>query len=211
MVPVDLLLPSEGPDLTAEPKVRRIVAGEHNKTLQASGCPITAQVRITSSTTDSAVWMLQSLDTRGNPKTVGGDEYYVTFQYNEAKDITAAAHAIDHKDGTYKLQFTTTPLDPFPTPTTPGTTQEGTLKVYFQYSCGIGTVPRPVRDHWDTNGATRLVQELRNVPRPPWNHFDPTTVRNSPTTDNGPIDFGNHRMVILFGDSLCEKLSRTRK
>jgi len=115
-----------------------------------ASCSVTSQVRVVQ---NNPLWILESIDAKGNPKTVGGDEFYVTYRDDivaKATEVTAAAFIDDLGDGTYSLDFVTTPMNPIPS----NLTGRGTLTVNFQYSCGIGKAHQPVKDKCTMGGAT---------------------------------------------------------
>lgn len=81
---------------------------------------------------------MHSVDSQGRNKTIGGDEYYVTYKDQNVvvNASTLVALVNDQQDGSYILDFVTTPLNPVPS----NLTGRGMLAVYFQYSCGIGAI-----------------------------------------------------------------------
>ena len=173
-----------------------------------NNCSLTSQVRIERYDTH---WVLQTLDGRGNYKTKGGDEFYVT--YTEASNRhknsnatnptpTAVARVTDQQDGSYRLDFVTVPM----TATTNQNADEnvdmkrGTLHVVLQYSCGIGQIPQPVKDKWPTGGSSAIAFSISNVPRPYCRVFKPPV----------GVDLSSFDVVISFGDSLMGHLAGYR-
>ena len=116
----------------------------HNTSINESDvlgdCPMTAQVSL-----DTSVWVLRTYDIKGQPKKVGGDEYYISYRHSLAADtIIAASNTTDHGNGTYSLQFTTSP---WLQAAGPGTLPErGVLIIWLEYSCGVSAMERPLRN-----------------------------------------------------------------
>jgi hypothetical protein len=165
-----------------------------------ANCLVTSQVRIIQK---SSQWILQSIDTNGNNKTVGGDEFYVTYTDNNPPrkgDHTAAALIQDLENGLYALTFKTTPMYPNPK----ALTGVGTLNVHFLYSCNIGLAHQPVKDKWKSGGATQIHHTKSNVSQPPILTFRPPS----------GVDISTFDLVVSFEDSLMQSfvsLSLERK
>ena len=119
-------------------------------------CSITTQYRlIVSSSEEQPLWILQSLQgPDGTPKAVGGDELYVVWNASTTEDDVLVALVDDPGDGTYALDFVLPPLLTHRqqqgerkqqhkiTSTTPPS-DTGTLTIYLEYSCGLGSVMPP--------------------------------------------------------------------
>ena len=155
---------------------------------KSSDCPITAQVSI-----DTTTWVLQTYGIDGSRKTVGGDEFYIYFMQN-ATTIVAVSRTSDLGNGAYALKFTT---HPFFQQDSLRKNKRGTLVVWLEYSCGIGSIPRPKRDRWSTNGAVLTNWNASHVPLPPLKKFR--------KPDVGTIDLGQHRSVLAVGDSVMQQ------
>jgi hypothetical protein len=144
---------------------------------------------------EKVVWMLQAVDDLGNNKTVGGDEFYVSYQDDDDTQTSAAAFVTDLQDGTYQLDFVTLPYRlslPFSTEQTlSSTTHHGTITIHFQYTCGVGSIPVPLKASWPEGGALKRKHSSR-VPRPPIRLFQPPRVPNLSAFD----------FVAGVGDSL---------
>jgi hypothetical protein len=161
-------------------------------------CTITTQVRVLR---QNSAWLMQSIDSDGNDKGVGGDEYYVTysdnFERNSSETPTgsgtrrtiAVALITDRQDGTYLLDFVTTPMNPKPG----NLTGAGILTVHFQYSCGMGRMYQPLKDSWKGGGSS-MTSFSRETIEPPFRTFQPPR-------DHG-IDLSVFNLTISFGDSL---------
>jgi hypothetical protein len=141
-------------------------------------CYPTAQVQITFS---KPHWTLTTLDKHGNKKHIGGDEFYIVYRDNSLKetseDPTAIALIQDYENGTYTLDFITIPTKP-PNPLPPnplGFKSLGNLTVYFDYTCGIGSMAPPSKRHWDNKGSTSAVFTRQHVPQPPIRTFQHPT------------------------------------
>jgi hypothetical protein len=199
-----LLLPNST-DATAERKVMEQLVNataleEHNNPLH--NCAITTQVRILQL---NSQWLLQSIDAQGNNKGVGGDEFYITytdnFEYNNnSSEARAAAVALvtDRQDGTYLLDFVTTPMNPNPG----NLTGAGILTVYFQYSCGIGRMYQPLKDSWKGGGSSMTSFSTKTI-EPPLRTFQPPR--------NHGIDLSVFNLTLSFGDSLMDRLVSHRQ
>jgi hypothetical protein len=160
-----------------------------------ANCSVTSQVRIVQM---SSQWMMQSIDTNGNNKTVGGDEFYVTYTENnptQSGKHTAAALVQDLENGLYTLTFKTTPMNPHPG----NLTGVGTLSIRFLYTCNIGLAHQPVKDKWKAGGATLIHHTKSNVTQPPLRTFRPPS-----GVDLSPFD-----LVVSFGDSMMESFVRS--
>jgi hypothetical protein len=192
-----LLLPNNT-DATAERKVMEQLVNitaleEHNNPLH--NCAITTQVRIFRL---NSQWLMQSIDAQGNDKGVGGDEFYITYTDNvehnsDETRATAVALIADRQDGTYLLDFVTTPMNPKPG----NLTGAGILTVYFQYSCGIGRMYQPLKDSWKGGGASMTTYSAKTI--------EPSIRTFQPPRNHG-IDLSVFNLTISFGDSLMSHL-----
>jgi hypothetical protein len=117
---------------------------------------------------------------------------------NENNYFTLVAAVQDLGDGTYSLDFSTTPMNPEPSPNWKG---RGMLTVYFQYTCGIGALYPPLKDNWETGASSRAVYNRTNITIPPYRHFRPP---------ESNIDLSSYDLVVSFGDSLMELLVKNR-
>jgi hypothetical protein len=195
-----IALPSEPDNLVEELLKKRMRIRVHaNKTKgkiisPLENCSATSQVRILQYSDTS--WALVSLDANGQSKTMGGDEYYVTYTDASSKNATLVAFDHDNRDGTYDLNFSTTPMNPV------NITGLGILTVHLQYTCGIGAMGQPLKNQWKSGATCGASWSRANVTTPLYQVF-------SPPTDTG-IDFSPHSMVIGYGDSLMEGLFRDK-
>lgn len=162
--------------------------------LDVSSCKITSQVRLIAA---SPKWILQSIDESGNDKSMGGDEFYVTYTDSsiegETDRPTAVALVEDLHNGQYELDFLTTPLDP----SVEGLSDTGSLRVYFQYSCGIGFLSKPDKGSWKGGGTSSFYHKLVDIQKPPIRAFQPPSL--------GGICFPDFRKVIGVGDSVLSE------
>jgi hypothetical protein len=166
-----------------------------------ANCSVTSQVRIIQKSRNSQ-WILQSVDTNGNDKAEGGDEFYVTYTDNQRlqtknRNHTAVALISDLENGSYALDFVTTPMDP----NSGNLTGAGTLTVHFEYTCNIGRSPQPTKVDWKFGGATLIHHSKLNISQPPIRAFQ---------FPPGDIDFSTFDRVVWFGDSLMETFVRKR-
>lgn len=166
----------------------------------------TSQVRVY--VKPNGQWMLQALDLNGNPKSVGGDEFFVRYfgnvaamnsdQYvnarldkiNDYAPPTAVAHVADHKNGTYSLDFVRVPFAEEDDWT--NKTVGGTLSISLIYTNGIGRMTRPYKDDWKTGGfLSKNYNEWNMTVQPPIRDFV------------APMyDLRQYDQVICYGDSL---------
>ena len=169
-------------------------------------CRPTSQVRVkgisTTNTTNNSThphhWVLQSLDDRGKEKGQGGDEFYVAYFDDWEKyeiDPTAVALVHDRKDGTFELQFVTTPMRRHLNPNRRGI---GTLHIYFQYTCGIGSLSPKSKHSWKSAGASDLHFTANAIPEPPIQNFQPPTQYN----------LSEFSSVFFVGGSIFSQLVR---
>ena len=193
------------PDLSIEEYLRNTTADAILSPFD--DCRPTTQVRVIksgaiqtrNSSTNSTNWILQSLDSDGIPKTVGGDEFYVRYRDEAAATddpfSTLVALVTDRHDGLYELDFFTTPRfqeqlgnEQIPT----GLTGRGTLSVHFTFTCGLGSLPPPSKNDWRGHGQSAALHQAFNVSLPPYSLFQKPQLYN----------FSKHPLVISFGDSL---------
>ena len=193
-------LPSDGPDPNVYRNVFSTIRPDSTNTSHLlESCKPTAQVQIRRSiTTGSEQWFLQAIDKQGKEKTVGGDEFYVTYtdsslSRRDQETSTFVATVKDLKNGMYSLDFSTTPMNPH----AENLTGRGTLKVYFQYTCEIGFFYPPQKDGWTTGAPSRVVHSHPNVTVPSFRRFQP------PNEDKA-ISLSQYDNVISFGDSMME-------
>jgi hypothetical protein len=162
-----------------------------------ANCSVTSQVRIIQK---SPQWILQSIDANGNDKTKGGDEFYVIYTDDNRPQYgnhTAVALIKDLENGSYALDFVSTPMDPEPT----GLTGMGKLTVHYEYTCGIGHAHQPMKAGWKFGGATLIHHSKSNITQPPIRAFQ------LPPSD---IDLSTFDLVVTFGDSLMQTLVREK-
>lgn len=184
-------------------------------------CPTTCAVQLivrnvttTSTTTISCEdyttsWELQSLDCQGNPKTMGGDEYYVTFTdaslaatnaHSKDEDVwtqpvSAVAWIQDQSNGRYTLDFQASPMSPSSLP--PHRNKGGGIvTVYFQYTCGIGRMAFPLKKNWTNGGQSVTWARTESLSLlPPLRPFE--------IPEHRP-NIWNFTNIIPIGDSLLQ-------
>jgi hypothetical protein len=189
----------EVPDVALSEQLssRIVVNASIGQVSPLENCAVTAQVRIQTSSTGQ--WTLQALDDQGRDKTIGGDEFYVTYadqHLNQSRHVSLVAEVQDYKNGTYGLDFWTSPMNPRPT----NLTGAGRLAVYFQYTCGIGVFYDPLKANWRGSGTSGRSFVIDDMPMPGYSEFQPPT----------DIDLSPYDKVISFGDSLMELLVKGR-
>jgi hypothetical protein len=138
----------------------------------------------------------------GTPKTVGGDEYYVTYVDGTmlpGTNLTAAAFAHDQGDGTYRLDFYESSMNVLPSPLH----GHGTLTAHLQYTCEMGRPVNPEKDKWSFGGALNIAFSFENVTMPSSKKFVP------PNSDKA-IDLGLYAHVVYHGDSIMRMLVNKR-
>jgi hypothetical protein len=193
----DMRYPEFGNMTAAEKVASEYVVRDKSDYDPLANCSVTTQARIIQ---NSPQWILQSVDANGNDKTVGGDEFYVTYTDNkrpENGNHTAAALITDLENGSYALDFVTTPMDP----DSGNITGVGTLTVHFEYTCNIGRARQPTKADWKFGGATLIRHSRSNITQPPIRAFQ------FPPSD---IDFSPFDLVVSFGDSMMETFVRGR-
>jgi hypothetical protein len=165
-----------------------------------ANCSATSQVKILQYSDGS--WKLVSLDAKGSNKTMGGDEYYVTYAdaSSQSRNVTLVAFDHDNGDGTYDLDFSTTPMNMNPIHT--NISGYGNVTVHLEYTCGVGAMGQPLKDKWQSGATCGTSWTRDNVTTPLYRIF-------SPPTDNG-IDWSAHNLVIGFGDSIMEGFFKVR-
>jgi hypothetical protein len=180
-------------------------------------CSATTQFRlwIPLSSNNTRPWKLQALHgPHGLPKTCGGDEIYVQWVAHRDKNSTnhhldmGIALVTDANDGTYTLDFVTPPLLQHERA---GTTKQdstaidmGTLTIYYDYTCGIGSLLAPQKERYARAGEVQVSWNHTAIPRPRIRSFD------VPNIDHA-IDLSQYDKVHGFGDSLMMQLVKWYK
>jgi hypothetical protein len=191
--------PEHGNMTAAEKVASEYVVRDKSDYDPLANCSVTSQARIIRK---SPQWILQSVDANGNDKTVGGDEFYVTYRDNKRPrngEDTAVALIQDLADGSYALDFVTTPMDPV----AGNLTGTGNLTVHFEYTCHIGRAHQPMKDDWQFGGATLIHHSKSNIQQPPLRAF-----QFSPSDID--IDLSVFDLVVSFGDSMMQTFVRDR-
>jgi hypothetical protein len=163
-------------------------------------CAITSHFRLVIPAQDTEPWILQTFDSRGE-KTVGGDELYIMWKAKNGDQAVAWAH--DRQDGKYELEFIQPPIRRIQKKQ-PGPTLLGRVTVFYDYSCGIGSLAPPLKDNYTRAGEVQMLFIQKDVPRPPIREFQ------EPNTDYA-IDLERYDFVYFFGDSMLQQLSRRQK
>ena len=180
--------------------------------IRNGSCPVTSQLQLLLTSSDNnnngsrGGWKVRSLDINGKRKTVGGDEFYVTY-----KDVaalrqgsvghplrlspTAVAYANDQGDGSYELDFYMSPLSSVPLEQLVG---RGELTISMQYTCGVGMIPNNKKAKWGSGGLLGKVVYIVPVP------IRPTIAKFVQPNADKAIDLGKYKKVLVFGDSNME-------
>jgi hypothetical protein len=160
-------------------------------------CPVTAQLQLNYFSDQN--WTLQSLDGNGIRKTMGGDEYYVTYQdeihFGQASP-TAIAYVHDQNDGLYILDFVQSPFNLDIT----HISGFGLLTIDLQFTCAFGKLEHGTKRLWNT-GGTLMIQYNYTVSNAP-----PIRAFQVPNADS-KIDLGKYGEVLVYGDSNLELFS----
>jgi hypothetical protein len=198
---VSLLIPKE-PD-------REIQANIEASTENCCSGNATCQVELRAN--ELSNWTIHSRDVDGHFKSQGGDEYYICYEEHSESDggagklLTCQAVALlqDRKDGSYVLDFVTTPMQPALPPLYEGGLSKikGVFTVYFEYTNGIGQLPPPEKKDWPNGGYTHRCYSRELSRRPPIRPFSPP-----PCT----VDLGSFDRIIAFGDSTMDQFVRQR-
>ena len=191
----DVVWMPQQPDSTPSHTFQQAFLNNSNNYYSASdvlnGCPIPSQLSLSLQT-----WTIQTHDINSSPKTVRGDEFYISHRHpDNTTRIIATSNTTDHGDGTYGLSFTTSPF--LDNRDVSGIPQRGVLVIWLEYSCGVGGMLRPYRDGWSHNGAALTNWNAMNVPRP-----SPMRVFRPLNTDG--VDLGQYSTVIAVGDTVME-------
>ena len=145
-----------------------------------SGCDATSAIRID---TSSNPWILTSLNTEGQIKTYGGDEFYITYSIDGlAPSPDAVARIVDRNDGTYSLYFleSRSPLRKHgkhgasaPFPDSIGTTNEfGVLSVNLISTCATSFLHPPGKAGWAADGSINVMWKKGGVMPPLYGYFN---------------------------------------
>jgi hypothetical protein len=181
-------------------------------------------------------WTIRTLDNNGNYKTMGGDEFYVTYTdgYNDnatpQAGPTAVAIVKDLENGSYRLEFVTVPPLSFSNTShsipeyldgSVGDTGLGRLEIFLQYTCYMGTVYQPLKDGWKTGGASNIRVVMENIIRPRMQTWqdrlkarggvirNPKTLPDPKATNPSIVSLSQFDTSIFFGDSLMAQMVMT--
>lgn len=192
----EIVIPEE-PFTSLVRNLEEVIVLQGNEKSPLQHCSPTAQVKITFK---GDTWTLQSLDHLGREKNQGGDEMYITYtdgSRNEGAPPTAVALIEDLDDGRYLLNFSTTPMNPIPSDLI-GT---GRLNIYFEFTCGIGSLPQPSKLLWKNSGSSFQNSVAFDVPEPAMKQFKPPQLP----------DLSHWPLVVFFGDSTMLQMVKDRK
>jgi hypothetical protein len=171
--------------------------------------------------------VLYSLDSDGRRKTTGGDEFYVRYEEftlvnidgdeKVSKEIAtqAVAFITDHDDGSYELDFCTTPMHPNPSPRTHTTTNKTdcsdneekiirNITIHFEYTDNMGFLSPPSKQDWLNGGYSHKQYNFEL----PTSLYRPFIRVFSPPTQS--VDLSKFDQVFAFGDSTFCQFMRQR-
>ncbi len=166
-------------------------------------------------------WQIQTLDAKGAPKIVGGDNFYVYYsEFVEANNqFVPAAVAIptDHNNGTYGLEFVSIPFLDIPSlkesSDRNGQRKTGRLTIHPITTCFIGELYPPLKDGWKTSGSTNVKWTIEDITRPSviqdWyadRYINKISESNDPKKKirNSLLDFDR---VVFAGDSILSHMT----
>jgi hypothetical protein len=146
-------------------------------------------------------WILQTFDSRGLAKSVGGDEVYIIWKGQNGDQAVAWAH--DLLDGTYELEFVQPPIRSVQGQSEPdhALATKGKLTIFYDFSCGIGSLMPPLKENYTRAGEVQTMVLQKGVPRPPIREYA------QPNADYA-LDLSKYDFVYFFGDSMIQQLSR---
>jgi hypothetical protein len=145
------------------------------------------------------------------PKRQGGDEIYVEWVSSTDPFEMGIAMITDQNDGTYHLKFVRPPIlqKNYTTKNeTPNVAPIGTITIYYDYTCGIGSMFAPDKDQFRRAGEVHLSFNHSNIPKPYIHDFIPPNVATKTDQKKLKIDLSKYDTVIAFGDSLMLQLVR---
>ena len=185
------------PDRSIQERISSSIG--NSTTSPLSHCNVTSQVQIVHSLNET-VWILHALDDQGQPKHVGGDEFYITYTDDNSTDVTwdpvhnrviqhptSVALIQDLENGMYRLEFVSPPMANRNW-TAAG---QGYLTIHFVYTCGVAQIT--LKDDWKDGGYSGTVYAIHAVPSPPTRDFVPPTIEK-------PLSEYDH--ITVFGDSI---------
>lgn len=224
-----LRVPSE-PDVTILKRLRNSIqrsnwggesgsSGDVDSLIAAACCQVEIHLR-----SSQENCLLYSLDCNGRRKTRGGDEFYIRYEECSveaageeqqspliALTLQAVAITTDVGDGSYELDFCTTPMCPkMPEDDDAfdGKAREASWTVHFEYTNTIGAMAPPRKSSWKNGGYIHTTYQIKGDPmelRPPHiRKFHPPS-RTSTTCNLSRFD-----QVFLFGDSTFCQFARQR-
>jgi len=190
-----LRLPLEGIDHNPQAVVNDIAKGDTSHFLH--GCDATSGVQIS---TSSNPWVMTSLDLRGNFKTYGGDEYYVTYSFDAAaKSPDAIARVVDMADGTYELYFLQS-RSPFWI-LAQNAVASGVLTINLLYTCAVMLVEPPGKKFWERDGHIHSIWKAGRILPPSFGRFKIEPRRF-------PELYTAYNFVYAVGNSLMQEISK---
>jgi hypothetical protein len=198
---LELRIPSV-PDTPIMEKLRQSI-GPSPSPLENCLPTLQLLLQISSKNNTASEWILQAMDESGTPKTMGGDELYITWQdhgWNVQEHPSAVALTLDREDGSYELDFMVPPLASSRALSSSNTIRGGgNLTIHYQYTCGIGHMGPPTKDNWKDGGALFRTYTVEVPVRPTIRPFQFQNLLD-PVTQY-PIALSSYQKVLVFGDS----------
>ncbi len=216
LVPISIYLPETLDKQNVEndmKKLRDVIILGKDESSPLDNCPPTVQIEMYQRVINGhKSWFIRTFDEAGNAKNIGGDEFFIDYTdwhpEHENSDISdgiepdAVAIIHDFKNGTYQLDFFSTPMKVTETDKIFRPSRgKGRIKISFEYTCGIGALPQPTKVNWSASGAMYQKALYKDdFPRPTIRNFQPP---QSPK-------LSKYSSVIFFGDSTMRQLSVNR-
>lgn len=153
-------------------------------------------------------WRIRTYNAKGQPKLLGGDTFYVSFTFGNEKEQHAdlVAHVTDLQDGTYHLEFSTTPMKP-KLLLTADSLHNVTISVYLEYTCGIDANYFPPRKKdWKNGAAVRRSYTVSTT----ISHLPAYQTFQQPGISDKNKKLSRYDHVVSFGDSLMEILVKSK-
>ena len=172
-------------------------------------CPLTMQLELRIPIDQPGQpWILQSLDQYGQPKTIGGDEYYIAWKSpDESQPIASIVK--DLNNGQYEIHFQRSFfVDDGKAYDRRGRPRgdNSILSIEFEYTCRLGTLPQFHKKHWQSGGFSLVRAEIELGAQ-----YVPPIADAIVPNANHEIDLSNYTRVVYFGDSNVQSLVKSIK
>ena len=172
-------------------------------------------------------WEIHTLDLKGVPKPLGGDNFFIVYSeyfYDDNGPVydsdklrpMAVALQTDHYNGTYGLDFVSIPFMNLPSNASKhnGQRKKGILTVHVISTCFIGGLYPPLKDGWKNGGQTNVTWTIENIDRP-YRIEDWYDDRYAPRRDQEARDpkskaqnsLADFDRVVFAGDSMLTQMT----